>query len=46
MKAGAQKACKVFETRFFSDGREYVAGPEFTAAGAQSEQDPMVVFSL
>ena len=34
MKAGAQKACDVFETRFFSDGREYVAGPEFTAAGA------------
>ena len=37
MKVGAQKACDVFETRFFSDGREYVAGPEFTAAGARPD---------
>ena len=33
MKTGALKACDEGEHRFFSDGREYVAGSEFTAAG-------------
>ena len=33
MKTGALKACDEIETRFFGDGRAYVAGPDFTAAG-------------
>ena len=33
MKTGALQACDEVERRFFGDGREYVAGPEFTAAG-------------
>jgi len=33
MKTGALKACDEVERRFFGDRREYVAGPEFTAAG-------------
>ena len=34
MKKGALKACDEGEHRFFGDGREFMAGPEFTAAGA------------
>lgn len=32
-KTGALKACDVVESRFFSDGRDYIAGSSFTAAG-------------
>ena len=33
MKAGAEKALQVIENKFFADGRTYIAGDGFTAAG-------------
>ena len=35
MKARAEKALQVIETKFFADDRTYVAGDTFSAAGAR-----------